>query len=125
MDYFTALGRTLLAVNRVKVAVSAFTEIAYRAARVNSVDWLVRNVKWQVRAGDEQGARKALEKAIQIDSRNLSAQIAFFRLELAANKGRIRASWRMRMASLASRSFSGNRPQFAGGPATGSRQSET
>jgi len=86
LTYLTALGRARLAAKRVALATNTFKEIAVRASDMHSADWLVRNVVWQMRALDEQGARDSLQKALQMDDKNLAAHLAFFKLEMAADK---------------------------------------
>lgn len=86
LAYLTALGRARLAANRAALAVITFKEVAVRAGEKKSVDWLVRNVAWQMRAFDEEGAREALQKALELDDKNLSAHVEFFRLEMAAER---------------------------------------
>ena len=90
LTFLTALGRARLAANRIELAAITFKEIAVRAAEMKSADWLVRNVAWQMRALDEQGARKSLQNALKMDDKNLAAHLAFFKLEMAA--GRIDAA---------------------------------
>jgi putative PEP-CTERM system TPR-repeat lipoprotein len=84
--YLSALGRTLVAVNRIKTARSAFKEVANRAVKMASADWLVKNAGWQVRSHDRAGARDALQQALTIDNRNLSVHVALYRLDMAAGK---------------------------------------
>jgi putative PEP-CTERM system TPR-repeat lipoprotein len=86
LDYLTAFGRARLAANRVALAAVTFQEIAVRASEMKSADWLVRNVVWQMRALDERGARDSLQTALEMDGKNLSVHMGFFRLEMAADK---------------------------------------
>lgn len=58
--YLTAFGRARLAAKRVALSAVTFKEIAVRASKMKAADWLVRNVAWQMRALDEQGARELL-----------------------------------------------------------------
>jgi len=86
LAFLTALGRARLAAKQVALAAVTFKEIAVRAAEKKSADWLVRNVPWQMRALDEQGARDSLDKALALDDKDVSAQAAYFNLEMAADK---------------------------------------
>ena len=78
---------------------------------MNSADWLIRNVTWQMRALDEPGARKSLQKALKMDDKNLSAHVAFFKLEMAADKIEAALARAAMVVALDKRSPLGNRLQ--------------
>jgi putative PEP-CTERM system TPR-repeat lipoprotein len=86
LTYLTAFGRARLAAKRFALAAITFKEIYVRALEMKSADWLVRNVVWQMQALDEPGARESLQKALELDVNNLSAHLAYFKLEMAADK---------------------------------------
>ncbi|MDA1323528.1 MAG: PEP-CTERM system TPR-repeat protein PrsT [Proteobacteria bacterium] len=108
LTYLTALGRARLAAKRVELAAVTFKEVGVRAAEMKSVDWLVRNVMWQMRAFDEQGARTSLQKALELDDKNLSVHTAFFNLEMAADKMEAALARAETLAALHPRSPAGH-----------------